>query len=126
MIGSYVQVKLNDGSQLIGRSFLSNPKNANFVKITSFCSNMESRKPKNNLKIKELEIFDVIEEATEVDIIVVCQNVQTTLEFNPKLLLKSLNNIVFKTGFVIDFQPIFNDLGVEYVIIKEAVCLKTK
>ena len=87
---------------------------------------MESRKPKNNIKLKELEIFDVIEEATEVDIIVVCQNVQTTLEFNPKLLLKSLNNIVFKPGFVIDFQPIFSDLGVEYVIIKEAVCLKTK
>ena len=49
----------------------------------------------------------------------ICQDVQTKLSFEPKFLLKCLKNVVFKSGFVIDIQPIFNEMGVEYVIIKE-------
>ena len=118
MIGSYVQVSLNDGTEVIGRAFLSSPKNANFIKISPFCSNLETPQPKNDPKLKELKVLE-ISDAKEVEILVVCQDVQTTLSFEPKFLLTCLKNKVFKSGFVIDFQPIFNDLGVEYVIIKE-------
>ena len=119
VIGSYVNVELSDETQVIGRAFLSCPKNANFVKISPFCSNLESRKTKNNLKLKELNYVDKVSKAIEVEIIVICQDIQTTLSFEPKFLLKCLKNVVFKSGFVIDIQPIFNEMGVEYVIIKE-------
>ena len=119
VIGSYVNVELSDETQVIGRAFLSCPKNANFIKISPLCSNLESRKPKNNLKLKELHYVDKVSKAIEVEITVICQDVQTTLSFEPKFLLKCLKNVVFKSGFVIDIQPIFNEMGVEYVIIKE-------
>ena len=119
VIGSYVNVELSDETQVIGKAFLSCPKNANFIKISPLCSNLESRKPKNNLKLKELHYVDKVSKAIEVEIIVICQDVQTTLSFEPKFLLKCLKNVVFKSGFVIDIQPIFNEMGVEYVIIKE-------
>ena len=119
VIGSYVNVELSDETQAIGRAFLSCPQNANFIKISPLCSNLESKTPKNNLKLKELNYVGKVSKAIEVEITVICQDIQTTLSFEPKFLLKCLKNVVFKSGFVIDIQPIFNEMGVEYVIIKE-------